>query len=143
MSDLTLAAVPASLIELLWDDIAPFIDLVADKAPDDIVTSKVKENCMLGSIMPVIVYRGSDIVAVNILDVKALDSGKKVLYIPIIGGTEFDNWSEDFMKLATQIAKDFGCSELRGMAVRKGWMTKLKPLGWEEMFTTVRCKIGD
>ena len=133
MSDLTLAAVPASLIDLLWDQIAPFIDMVADKAPDDIVTSKVKENCQAGS----------NIVAVNILDVKTLDSGMKVLYIPIIGGAELDNWSEDFMKLATEIAKDFGCSELRGMAVRKGWMTKLKPLGWEEMFTTVRCKIGE
>ena len=54
-----------------------------------------------------------------------------------------DEWAEDFMVILKAAAKGYGCSELRGMAVRKGWMTKLKPLGWEEMFTTVRCTLGD
>lgn len=143
MNDLTLAAVPAALVELLWDQMEPLIDLVVAKAPEDLVTSVIKTQLMEGSTMAVIVYREQIIIAVNVLDVKSLDSGMKVLYVPIIGGAELDLWAEDFMVMLKVIAKDYGCSELRGMAVRKGWMKKLKPLGWEEMFTTVRCKLGD
>ena len=143
MNDLTLSAVPASLVEILWPDMEPFIDLVVAKAPEDLVTSVIREQLMEGSTMAIIVYREQTIVAVNVLDVKTLDSGMKVLYVPIIGGAELDAWAEDFMAMLKVIAKDYGCTELRGMAVRKGWMSKLKPLGWEEMFTTVRCKLGD
>ena len=143
MDKFTLAAVPAAMVELIWPQVEPFIDLVAEKAPDDIVTSVVMDSLIAGTMMAVLVYRDQTIIAVNVLDVKTLDSGLKVLYVPIIGGAELDLWSEDFMELLKKVAKDYGCSELRGMAVRKGWMTKLKPLGWEEMFTTVRCKLGD
>jgi hypothetical protein len=131
------------MVELIWDQMMPLVELVAEKAPQDIVVSAVRENLLAGTMMAVIVYREQTIIAVNVLDVKTLDSGIKVLYVPIIGGAELDLWAEDFMTLLKAVAKDYGCSELRGMAVRKGWMTKLKPLGWEEMFTTVRCKLGE
>ena len=141
--DLTLATVPANLTDLLWDKIEPFIEMVASKASDDIVTSVIKEQCRLGNQMPLVIYRGSDIVSVSIMTVRTLDSGIKALYIPIVSGSEIDTWDEDYMALLTKIAKAYGCTELRGMSIRKGWMTKLKPFGWEEMFTTVRCKLGE
>jgi hypothetical protein len=52
-------------------------------------------------------------------------------------------WKDDFLKLAEALGKDYACSELRGMAARKGWLPKLKPYGWEEVFTTVRYKFGE
>lgn len=131
------------MVELLWDQMLPMINLVIEKAPDDLVAETIKSRCVNGHNMAVIVYEEGVILAVNILDVRELDSGMKVLYVPVIGGTRLDEWSAEFMTILKQAAKDYGCEELRGMAVRKGWMTKLKPLGWEEMFTTVRCKIGD
>ena len=143
IKDLIIAAVPASLIDLVWDRVTPHLQRVIDRAPDDLYMPRIKERLIEGHTLLVTISRGIDIVAVNVLDVKVLDTGKRVLYIPIVGGDELDNWMEDFLKVATAVAKDYNCTELRGMAARRGWMRKLKPYGWEECFTTVRCKLGE
>ena len=132
-----------NMIDLIWDQVEPLIQLVKEKAPDDIDINTIYNDLKNCEKLLVIVSRGSKIIAVNVLEIRTLDTGIKFLSIPIIGGSELDDWAEDFMKIAIAVAKDFGCTELRGFAVRKGWLTKLKPFGWEEMFTTLRCKIGE
>ena len=141
--DLIISAVSCSMIELIWDQVKPFIKMVEVKSPEDIVESVVKEELLNGNQLLVIIYRGSDIVAINVLDVRTLDSGIKVLYIPITAGSEMELWIDKFLEIAISIAKDYDCVELRGLAIRNGWLRKLKPYGWEEMFTTIRYKIGE
>jgi hypothetical protein len=131
------------MIDLVWHQVEPLIERVVEKAPDDIVSSIVHDELVLGNRMLVTISRGPDIIAVNVLDIKVLDSGVRCLYIPIIAGTEMELWLDRMHEVATTIAKEYNCTELRGLAVRKGWMSKLKPYGWEEMFTTVRCPIGE
>jgi len=143
INDLIIAAVPATMIELVWTKVEPHIQRVIDKAPDDLLMSKIKDRLISGSTLLVTISRDTEVIAINVLDVKVLDTGKRVLYIPITGGDELDSWMADFLKIAAAIAKDYNCTELRGMAVRKGWMRKLKQFGWEESFTTIRCEIGE
>ena len=143
MNDLIVAPVPPPMIDLIWDQVEPLLGKVIEKAPDDIVASIVYDDLKAGTKMLVAISRGPDIIAINILDVKVLDSGVRCLYIPIIAGTEMENWLDRMHEVAKAVAKEYNCTELRGLAVRKGWMTKLKPYGWEELFTTVRCPIGE
>lgn len=143
MHDLKLSCVPAPMIELIWDKVEPLIDMVKEKSPDDVSIEAVKEQLMLGNVLLVTISRGADVIAVNVLEVRDLDTGLKAMYIPITAGTEMENWMEPFLELATNIGKDFNCIELRGIAVRKGWLRKLEPYGWEELFTTIRVKIGE
>lgn len=143
LNGLTIASVPSNLIDLVWDQMVPILDMCIRKAPDDLVASVVYEQLKTNNSMLLMVYRGPKVIAINVLDIKVLDSGVRVLYIPIIAGSEMDVWLEEAHRICVQIAKDYNCTELRGIAVRKGWMSKLQPYGWEEMFTTVRCPLKD
>lgn len=141
-NDLIIGAVPVNLVEVIWDKVEPLVQMVVDKS-DDIDKTIVKERLIEGTNLLVTISRGPEVIAINVLDVKFTDSGIKYLAIPITAGAELDAWMEEFLKVAEAIAKDYGCSELRGFAVRNGWLKKLKPHGWEEMFTTIRYKIGE
>lgn len=141
--ELIIGAVPATMVELIWDKVFPLLKMAADKAPDDVELGIVKEHLIKGTQMLVTISRGSDIIALHTLDMRTLDTGIKVLFIPITAGTEMELWLDDFLEIATAIAKDYGCTELRGLAAREGWLRKLKPYGWEEVFTTIRYKIGE
>jgi len=143
MNDLTIAVVPCTMIDLIWDKVFPIIKLAADKAPEDVCCKVVKAELCEGRKLLITISRGSEIIAVNVLDLRTLDTGIKILYIPITAGTEMDVWIDDFLAFAKEIALSHDCVELRGLAVRNGWIKKLKPYGWEEMFTTIRCKLGE
>jgi len=141
--NLIIGVVPATMIDLIWDKIIPLIALVEEKSPEDIVCSVVKEQLIGGHQLLVTISRNTEVIAINVLDIRTLDSGVKVLYIPITAGAEMELWLDRFLEIAKAIAKDHECIELRGLAVRNGWLRKLKPLGWEELFVTIRCKIGE
>jgi len=143
MDNLIIGVVPYSMIDLIWDKVEPLLDKVVVKSPEDISSNVVKAELKLGRKALSTVSRGTEIIAINVLDIRTLDTGLKVLYIPITAGSEMENWLDQFLEIAIAIAKDNGCVELRGMAVRNGWLHKLKPRGWEELFTTIRYKIGE
>jgi hypothetical protein len=140
---ITIAAVPANVIDLVWSRVEPLIRSVEALAPIDISTARVRDELRLGNKLLVTIARGEEIIAINVLDVRTLDSGAKVLYIPITAGTDIDSWLAEFLEVAEKIAIDYNCLELRGLAVRKGWLPKLKQYGWEEAFVTIRRKIGE
>ena len=140
---LVVGAVPASMIEIIWDQVEPLIQRVIDKAPQDLSMDRIKSDLIAGNTLLVVISRKGVIIAANVLQVDTLDTGLKILYIPITAGDDLDLWMEDFLELAKRIAKDHSCVELRGLSVRKGWMVKLKHFGWEEHFVTIRCKLGE
>jgi len=143
MNDLTITSVPTTLIDYIWDEVEEMLERVIKKAPDDLVSEVIKERLKAGENMLMIIYRDTELVAALVLDVRTLDSGVRYLSIPVIAGSEMDEWAEDFLDIARAIAKDYNCTELRGMAARPGWLRYLKSKGWEECFTTVRCYIGE
>lgn len=143
MDDFVVGAIPATAVDLIWDKVEPLIKMVEDKSPTDINTDVVKERLIGGYQLLVTISRGTEVIAVNVLDAKTLDTGIRVLYIPITAGSELEVWIDRFLEVAIAIAKDYNCVELRGLAVRNGWLRKLKPYGWEEMFTTIRYEIGE
>jgi hypothetical protein len=42
-----------------------------------------------------------------------------------------------------EIAKSLGCVELRGCAVRNGWLRKLNKTAWQEVHTVIKLKLGE
>lgn len=142
-NDLIISAVPCTMIDLIWDKALPLIKMAQEKAPDDVVIEMVKDHLLKGTQLLVTISRGPDIIALHTLDVRTLDTGIKVLYIPITAGSEMELWMEKFLEIAKVVAESYNCVELRGLAAREGWLRKLKPYGWEEVFTTIRYKIGE
>jgi len=142
-NDLIISVVPSTMIDLIWDKVLPHIRMVEEKSPEDISSDVTKEGLMKGELLLVVISRKVNIIAINVLDIRTLDTGMKVLYIPITAGAEMELWLDNFLKIIIAIAKDYNCVELRGLAVRNGWLRKLKPYGWDELFTTIRYKIGE
>ena len=143
MSKLIIAAVPHELLGMLWPKAVKHIERVVAKAPDEITIEKLHERLLSGNSMLVVICDEQEVIAANILEVRTFDTGIRSLYIPITGGNRLDEWMEDFLNVCKAIAKDFKCTQLRGLAVRKGWMRKLEPLGWEEVHTVIKCEIGE
>jgi hypothetical protein len=138
---LKLVAIPTNMVDVMWDKIVPYIDIVVELSHGELESESTKLKAIDGEILLVAVCDGTDIIAVNILEVRIFESGKRAMCIPVVGGTRMAEWKYDFLKLAHQLARDFNCEELRGFAVRKGWLRELKDDGWEEVYTTVSCKV--
>jgi len=141
MSELSISAIPANLINQVWGQVKPLLERVTEKAPDDVSVYAVRERLYAGSTVLVTISEGDTIVAINTLTVETLDSGMKVLFIPITAGDRMDEWLERFLDVARDIARDHGCEELRGLSVRKGWMRVLKEHGWAESHVIIKCKV--
>lgn len=137
-----IAAIPANLVNIMWDRVKPHIDRVVAIAPDEIDSEIVKQRALVGDLLIVTISKCADIVAALVLEVREFDTGIKALYIPVVGGDELSEWMDQFLDVAHAIAKDFECTQLRGIAARKGWLKVLQTKGWEEVCTIIKCEVG-
>jgi hypothetical protein len=143
MVNYQITPVPQTLIEFLWPQIEGFIQSVVDVSHDEVTVESIKSRLIEGSSLLLVTSRLGEIIAATMIEIRTFDSGIKALYIPVVGGTEMDNWSDQFFRIVHAIAKDFGCRELRGLAARKGWVRKLKDKGWEEVCINMRCMVQE
>lgn len=142
MGKYAISVVHATMIPVIWDEVLPIIMRVVEKAPDDIDPPTVLKELMANNQALMTISDGSTIVGAVTIVYRVLDSGVKTLYLPIVAGDDLDGWMDDGFNIIIAIAKNLGCTELRGLSARKGWMRKLQQYGWEECFTTVRCAIN-
>ena len=136
-----IAAIPVTMVTLLWDRLAPFIDDVVKYSHNEATTEAAKEQLLAGNLLSVIVCEGNEIIALALLELRTFDTGEKALFIPIFGGSKMEEWADQMLKVLHAIAKDFGCTQLRGIGARKGWTRYLKSHGWEEYSVTIGCEV--
>ena len=141
MSEYKISAVPANMIECLWDKIEPIIRRPIELSHNEVTVDIAKKELMSGGVMLIVITKGPDIIAINTLEVRTFPTGKKALYIPLTGGDDLDKWMEEFLETAKQIAIGYKCTHIRGLAVRKGWLRKLEYLGFEPISTTIEMEI--
>ena len=141
MSDLTISTVPPNLIDVMWSKLRPHLELVIDRAPDEVSLETVKAKLKKGDAMIITISDGETVVAVNTLEVQIFETGHKVLFIPMTGGERMEEWLDRFLDMAHAVARDLKCHELRGMACRKGWLRTLKPHDWYELHAVIGCKV--
>ena len=141
MSAYKISIVPPNLIDYMWADIAPIIKRPIDLSHDEVTLEIAKKELESGGVSLVLITKGPQLVAINTLEVRTFPTGKKCMYIPLTGGDELDGWMEEFLGMVTATAKQHGCSHIRGLAVRKGWLRKLEGLGFEPISTTIEMEI--
>jgi len=141
MSDLTITVVPTLLVQPLWRQVEDILQRVVDVGHGEISTDSIRAKLVKGDSLMVIIADGETIIAVNTLEVRVLESGLRILYIPITGGDRLNEWMKDFLILAKNIARDYNCTRLRGLAVRKGWMRVLKQHDWHTVHEVIECEV--
>ena len=143
VSNYTIAACPCTIIDLIWDKVKHILELPINLSHGEATLTSTYNKLKSGESLLITISDKDVVIAVCTIEVRTFESGIKALYIPLIGGKNMNLWMDRFIEIAKGIAKDFGCTELRGIAVRKGWMRKLQPLGWEEVSTVIKYNIGE
>lgn len=149
MSNLVIAAVPQTLVDIVWPKAYPHIKRVIDALPHELTMDGVYRRLKSGQQMMVAVCDGEEVIAAYILEVLTFDTGVKALYLPICGGDRMDEWLERSHGVVVAIAKDLGCTRLRGISLRPAWLRVLNnnlPKDcheWQNLSQLVECKIGE
>lgn len=133
--------IPSGLVEVLWPQIIVHLEKTIGLGCGDISEESIKTKATQGLTTLFIVTKGEDIVAVSTIEIATYESGLRALLIPIVGGSGIHDWGETWIKIIQALAKDLGCSELRGFAARDGWMRLLKTRGWKENHTVITLQL--
>lgn len=139
----TVALVPIPMLDIIWSEVECYLQGVVDVAHDEVTLESIKERLYLGKSLLMVIHKGGDILSAILLEIVTFDSGVKALFLPVVGGTEMDEWLDQGLEVVKAIAKDYGCRELRGLAARAGWVKKLRSRGWEEVNIAMRCMLED
>lgn len=142
--DIIVTAVPATMVDLIWDKVAPHLRKAIAKAPNDLSLANFKAKLMEGSTVAIIASEDQDVLGINIVEVVEYSTGHKVLYISVTAGERMSEWMDKALGLAHAIARDFKCVELRGSACRKGWMKMLDGCDdqdWYNIHEVIGCKV--
>ena len=143
MNNYNIVALPPTLVEVLWDKIVPHLERVIPLANDEVTLEGVKSSLLSGREMALLICKEDQVIAVHTLEVRVFDTGLRVLFINLIGGSEMDNWFEQYVLVMRAIAKDLNCTEVRGCAVRDGWLKYLNAMGFQKISTIVKLDLGE
>ena len=138
-----LTAVPVQLVPFLWEQVTPILQRVVDISDGDISNETVLDRIITGCSLLVVVTEkeGGAMVAIFTIEIRTMDTGKRVLYAPIIAGDEMKGWLEDMCQFLHKTALHEKCVQIRGISARKGWIRALKKHGLIEGTTTVSYKL--
>ena len=144
-ADIKVHHVDPMMLPFVWDECKKHLQKACDRSHGDVTLPGIYSRLMSGDNLLVITRDGTEVIAACTLQVQTNDSGTKYLYIPCVAGDRMDEWMDQFIVVAMAIAKDMGCSQLRGMSVRKGWLRKLNSNGynWMSLHDVVMCELGE
>jgi hypothetical protein len=126
-----------------WDALLPHIERVVKVSNNEFSAESIRQRVLTGNGMMMVVYEDEDIIAVNTAEVVVFDSGKRALMIPIFAGDDLFTWGPAWLEMLKEIAIEYNCTELRGLAVRSGWARALKQYGWRANYEVITMPIGE
>jgi len=138
----TLCVIPTDMIPLTWPLVEPFMQKIVEQAPDELTLEKIRERLLVDEETLLTLQNKETLELTSALTchVQEFDTGKKVLNITLLaGGNCQDYWKEELLDQFDAIARRFGCSEIRGLGARRGWLRyKHNDLYKEGKVTVVR-----
>lgn len=118
---INIVTVPFNLVPIIWDKIEPHLDLAVKESHGDLDKVKLFERACTGQESILLVCEGKEILATCIVTISILDTGRKVLYVPSLGGNRMDEWLDQGLEFLRRMAADYGCEGIRACG-RPGWI---------------------
>tara|TARA_R110002126_G_C10279760_1_gene484941 strand:+ start:42 stop:461 length:420 start_codon:yes stop_codon:yes gene_type:complete len=133
--------VPVALVPFFIDKVVELLKPAIDLSNGECTAKSVRLRLIEGrNILILVVDKGHISMAIT-ADTIQFESGKKVLALPLMGGSGLDQLSNDFMPFVQNLAKSLGCTEIYGYAARKGWLRKLKDYNWSEFRYLIKNEV--
>lgn len=108
------------LVDVLWAQLEHHIDLAIAESFGDLDKGRLKERLKSGVEIALLVSEEDQIIATCLVTISTLDTGRKILYVPAIGGARMNEWIDQGLEVLRQMASEFGCDSIRACG-RAGW----------------------
>ena len=138
--EVTIGAIPAAEVGLVWEKVAPHLQRVVDNAHGDLTLLALRNRILKGDTQLLVAARGDKVLAAFTAEVRTMDSDKRVLMVPCVGGDEMDSWLGLLNETVIQMAKEWCCDEIRGIG-RPGWVRGLRKYGWKPAMSIVTLEM--
>ena len=140
MRDIEIFGIHKDYLDTAWNDISPLIDMALKRTNDELDLDEIYHMIKNDQVIPVIMMHKGIILSVVTLEV-VQKKKKRILSLMTAGGTDLDDWLDEFMDVAEQIAIEQECDDIY-VTGRKGWQKKLKRYGFEYRYTVLSRRIN-
>jgi hypothetical protein len=135
MNEYKLSVLPINMIEYMWPVLSPYLQRVVDLAPAEFNLDTMKQFTLNGGATICLITQSAELRIVLTLEVRTFQTGTKVLYVPLISGDHMEECFDYVFEQIKNAAKELGCSEIRGLAARPGWLRRLPD--WDQAYTVI------
>jgi hypothetical protein len=129
--DVSMTIIPPQSLHTVWDQAGPLLQKAVDESHGDVSMNSLREQLIAGNQKLMCVFdEGLQVIACITIQVATMESGKRVLLVPMVGGERMSDWLPGVMDQLKEMKKVFICDEIRGIG-RYGWIRELKKYGWK------------
>ena len=140
--EFVVSAVKKELVHIVWPLVEEYLQRAVDHSNGEMSIEDVYMRMVKGSMLLVTISVKSDIVAAIAIEQRDFPSGKRVMNLTLLGGSDLVDWMDQFSEIADKLAKDYKCEEIY-IVGRQGWVRSLRRLGFEPVHTVVSRKVGE
>jgi hypothetical protein len=124
MSEIKVVAVPPEMIEGIWPKFEAFIAEAIKYSHGDLCEEGLKERLQAKEEVLLAVVEDDQVLAGCVATTRVLDSGRKILYVPVMGGERMDEWLQLGLDALKTLESTLGCEGIRACG-RPGWAKAL------------------
>lgn len=129
-SSLSVSRVWPEHFEFVWDQVQPMVRRgLRHGAGDTLTQDGLKKSILNGDMELWAVHDDDSITAIVVLQIVERERGL-VLFVVLVAGRDFDNWSSHVNDLIAKYAEQIGAYSVEATA-RKGMAKWLEKLGWK------------
>lgn len=132
--------VPAVAVEKLWHFAEPFIKRALDHTFGEISASDIRDFCTRQEMQLWMITKGDRVYGAGATQIVVYPQ-MKVVRIVALAGTEFDQWMDRSHAAIEVWATENGCTAVE-CYVRKGFVPKLKEIGYKHRYSVVHKSLG-
>lgn len=131
--------IPAQAIERMWGFAEPYIKRALDHSAGELAPADLKAACLARDVQLWLVSCGDRIVGAVTTEI-VMYPQKKHCRVITIAGSNFPEWVGMVDAVLGAWSQSLGCTALEAH-VRKGFVTKLAPLGYKHLHSVVIKKL--
>lgn len=135
MNDYHIRAIPKQNVNAIWRFAEPFVKRALDHTFGEIDAEAIRLFCGDGEMQLWMIVNGSRVVGATTTQL-ILYPCQKVCRIVTVAGTEFDEWKAASHAVIEAWAMDNACDSMETY-IRKGFVTKLKELGYAHRYAVM------
>ena len=135
MLDIDIYGIENSRLDEAWPEISPFIQLGLDFANGEMDLHDIYEMIEENKVVPIVMSHSGEVLAVVTMEVVQKPQ-KRIMCLMTAGGVELDQWLDEFMDVALNLAIEQCCDAIY-INGRPGWARKLKRYGYEQRYVVL------